>query len=115
MFGLEIRKSGSIKNLYRDVDIILNNNGIPQGGVNQEVQLNTITHTLHKMLQPGATFYVCDVQKCAEIAGIHIIKERLDIYRSIHCMKWSEMLPDFRQQIMAMILDDFRVILNPQQ
>jgi len=113
MFGLEIRKAGSVKNLYRDVDIVLSTNGIPSGGVSTEVQVNTIGHALHKMLQPGATFYVCDVQKCAQIAGIHISKERLDIYSSIHCMKWSEMLPDFRQQVMAMVLDDFRSVLNP--
>jgi len=115
MFGLEIRKGGSIRNIYRDVDIILSNNGIPQGGVNQEVQLNTIAHTLHKLLQPGATFYQCDIRKCAEIAGIHIPHERMQIYNSIHCMKWAEMTPEYRQQVMAMVLDDFRSVLNPQQ
>lgn len=112
-FGIEIRKMGSLTNLYKDVDRVLSNSNIPPGGVSCDVQVSSIGHVLHKMMQPDAMFYVCDVRKCAEIAGIHISKERLDIHSSIHCMKWSEMTPEFRQQIMAMVLDDFRPILNP--
>lgn len=36
------------------------------------------------------------------------------VAHALHCMHWNEMLPDFRKTIVAMILDDFRAILNPE-
>jgi hypothetical protein len=30
-----------------------------------------------------------------------------------HCIEWSEMLPDYRQMLVAMVLDDFRTVLCP--
>ena len=81
--------------------------------VNSQVQSATIAHSLQRMLKTERYFDVCTVRNCASVAQISIPAERMAIYQSIHCMSWSEMLPDYRQAIVAMVLDDFRSILNP--
>lgn len=113
--GLEIRKVGSTSNLYRDVDLILQNHHVPSGGVSSNVQVASVAHSLQRMLNTKSSFDVCCIRDCAEICQIVIPADRLAVYRSIHCMNWSEMLPDFRQMITAMVLDDFRQILNPTE
>jgi hypothetical protein len=116
-FGFELRKINSLttKDLYEDIDRILSDNEIPTGGVTAEVQTDAIGHSLHKMFNSKSSFNVCTVRECAEISQIIISKERMDIYITIHCMDWSEMVENFRQQIVAMILDDFRSVLSPQE
>ena len=37
----------------------------------------------------------------------------MKIYESQHCADWSTMLPEFRDALIIMVLDDFRAILNP--
>ncbi len=112
-FGLELRRTGNTKNLYDDVDKVLAAAGIQDGGVSKNLQHATIAHSLHKMLQSDNYFSVYTIDKCMAICQICIPKERMLIYNSIHCMHWNEMTPDYRHMIMAMVLDDFRNILNP--
>ena len=113
MFGIEIRKVGSAKSLYEDVDRVLKNYNIPKGSVSQDLQVSTVAHSLHKMIQVESYFNICTVDHCVKICQIIIPAERYKVYHAIHCMHWNEMLPDYRQTIVAMILDDFRTILNP--
>lgn len=113
MLGLEIRKKNTIGNLYADVDKTLLANGLKDGEVSTEVQSQAISHSLQKMLKPDSHFSICTIRECIEVSKIVIPQERMDVYQSIHCVYWSEMLQDFRQMIIAMILDDFRSILNP--
>jgi hypothetical protein len=113
--GLEIRKVGSTPELYRDVDIVLAKHNVPTGGVSAEVQIGTVAHSLHKMLSTKGYFDICTVRSCADLTGLHISSERMDMYRAIHCMSWNDMEPDYRQLVMAMVLDDFRPVLNPQE
>lgn len=117
MFGIEIRKKGSInaKSLYRDVDRVLENYNIPKGSVSQDVQVSTVAHALQKMIQVEAYFNICTVDRCISICQILIPAERYKIYHAIHCMHWNEMLPEYRQTIVAMLLDDFRTVLNPEE
>ena len=107
-FGIEIRKP-STENIYRDVDLVLGNKSL------SEVQSLAVAHSLQKMLEPDSYFNICTVTDCQRVCSIVIPKERLDIYNSIHCLHWSKMLPDFRTYIIAMLLDDFRTVLNPLQ
>jgi hypothetical protein len=113
-FGLEIRKTGDVKNRYSDVDLVLHKAGIEKGGVSTTVQTQAIAHALQKMFSSDKHMDVCTIRECAKIAQIVISEERMEIYSSQHCTNWSEMLPDFRATLAAMILDDFRDILNPQ-
>lgn len=111
--GLEIRKLGSLTNLYNDVDMVLNNYKIPANGINRTIQATATAHSLQTMLKTENYFSVCCIKDCAKLCQITIDAERMNVYNSIHCVSWNEMLPEFRQMIVAMILDDFRCVLNP--
>lgn len=110
-FGIEIRKAGSTKGLYEDIDRVLGKFKIPSQGVTDDVQSQSVAHSLQKMLQVDQHFSVCTIKSCADVVQICIPKERMNIYQAIHCVHWNEMLPDYRQIICAMVLDDFRSVL----
>lgn len=110
-FGIEIRKANK-SNLFNDVDMILLRNGIPSGGVSRDVQTQTVAHALQKMIKPDHWLDICCIKECANICSVCIPAERMAVYHACHCIHWNEMLPNYRQTIIAMILDDFREILN---
>ena len=111
--GLEIRKLGSLNNLYKDVDIVLSNYGIKSGEINANVQSNAVAHSLQNMLKPERYFSFCCIRDCAALCQIRISAERIKLYETQHCISWSEMTNEFRQMLVAIILDDFRSVLNP--
>ncbi len=113
-FGIEIRKVGSTAGLYNEVDNILGKAGITRGSIGNLIKIKAVAHALQEMLKTENHFSICTIDRCIEITQICIPKERYQIYHSIHCMNWNEMLQDFRQMIVAMILDDFRTVLNPE-
>lgn len=104
--GVEARKEIS----YTDVDLFLNNFGIERGGVNKFSQKSSISHAIHKMFT-GTYFSIITIENCADLCNIVIPKDRQRLYNTQHCMEWAEMLPEHRQMLMAMVLDDFREIL----
>ncbi len=112
-FGLEIRKIGSLQNLYKDVDNVLANYKIPPNSINTGVQSLTVAHSLQKMMNVDSHISVCTIKDCAILCGLVIPKERMLVYSAVHCMHWNEMTPEYRQVITSMILDDFRSILDP--
>ena len=109
-FGIEIRKIGNIQTLYQDVDSILDGEVVTR---ETQTQTQAIAHALQKMIQSDGHFSICTIDRCLDICKIRIPKERYNIYHACHCLDWREMLPDFRNKLIAMILDDFRSILNP--
>lgn len=118
-FGLELRKTSGInaRSLYADVNRVLSESGIADGGVSAALQQQTVAHSLQKMMNPdggSGYFNVCVVKSCASLCGIVIPRSRAEVYSSIHCMNWNEMLPDFRATIYAMLLDDFRAVLTAE-
>jgi hypothetical protein len=115
VFGVELRKIGNVKELYDDVDRVLGKKEITYRNVSSETSLQAIGHSLHKMMKVDGHFSVCTIKECALIANIVIPVERLNIYNAIHCVNWSDMLPDFTTKVIAMVLDDFRSILNRQE
>lgn len=112
-FGYELRKIGNVKALYDDVDMILSKHEInPQDHISKMVQTQTASHMLHKMFKPDRWVDVCNIKTCASLCCICIKEERMEVYNIAHCMHWSEMTEDYRELLMAMIMDDFRCILN---
>lgn len=107
-FGIELRKIGTVHAIYDDVDSILDGMSL------KEVQTDTIAHAMHKMLKVKEWLDVTTITECRDIAQVHIPKEHMQIYRAVHCMHWNEMTTEYRQTIVAMILNDFRTVLNPQ-
>jgi len=112
-FGIEIRKVGDTKNLYKDVDLILKRNGVESNYVSDIAKQRTVAHALQRMLEPDRYFDVCTIDSCIKVCSICIPAERYAMYRAVHCIHWDKMLPDYRQLLVAMVLDDFRVILCP--
>lgn len=111
-FGLEIRKTGNIDNLYKDVDAFLAKYKIPDKSVTGDLQRDAVGHALQKMFDSSRYLDVCTVKQCAEMCKIIIPKERMNIYQSNHCIHWNEMTEKFRNTVIAMILDDFRPVLQ---
>jgi len=111
-FGIEIRKIGDVKALFADVDLVLKKFNMNPQSVSDEAKASTVAHALQKMLKVESHFSVCTITNCANICQVCISKERLDLYHAAHCISWNEMLPDYRQCLVAMILDDFRTVLS---
>lgn len=111
--GLEIRKIGSLSGLYRDIDQVLKSHKILSGEINATVQVNATAHALQRMLSTTKYCDITTINECADLCQIVISKERLKVYRTMHCVHWNEMTDEFRQMLVAMILDDFRCVLNP--
>lgn len=110
-FGIEIRKVGDTKNLYRDVDLVLSRYGMSEQEVSDIAKIQTVAHALQNMMKVERHFSVCTIDRCAEVCQVCISTERKRIYSAAHCLNWSDMLPDYRQMLVAMILDDFRTVL----
>lgn len=113
--GIELRKIGSINSLYQEVDLVLQKYNILNNSISIDVQVQAVAHSLQKMLKTENHFSICTVRDCAKLSQLCIPYERMNIYEAIHCVSWNEMLPEFRQMIVAMILDDFRAVLNPNE
>jgi hypothetical protein len=83
--------------------------------VGPRVQQQSVAHALHHMMSNkgygGSHFSVCTVEKCARLCGVVIPGDRLRVYNSAHGIDWSDMTPEFRQMLCAMVLDDFREVL----
>lgn len=110
--GIELRKIGDTKTFYDEVDIVLSKYNIPTGSISIDVQVQAVAHSLQRMLNIENYLSVCTIEKCAKLCQINIPKERMRVYSTVHCVNWNEMLADFRQMIIAMVLDDFRSVLN---
>ena len=104
-FGMELRKIDNVQNLYIDVDIVLDNIC--------EIEKQTTAHALQGMMKVDSFFSICTIDACAKVCSIVIPEERRNIYHAAHCIHWSEMTPEYAQSLCAMVLDDFRGILNP--
>lgn len=74
-----------------------------------------VAHSLQNMFRADEYFSICTINDLIEVSQIVIPKERYDIYRSQHCIYWRDMTPEFRQTLIAMILNDFRSILNTEE
>lgn len=106
-FGIEIRKQGKVYELYNDVDLVLKQSKFIQ------VQRLTVAHALQRMFQVDRYLDICCIKECCKVCSVFIPSERMDIYSTLHCVHWNEMLPEFRQTVIAMLLDDFKEVLNP--
>lgn len=111
---LEILKPQMRSQLYQQVDSILSTFTMEPKGMSYQAQSAAVAHCLQKMFQVKGHFSVCIVEACANMCQVMISKDRKDLYNSIHCLHWHEMTEDFRNLVTAMVLDDFREVLNVQ-
>lgn len=115
LLGLEIRRSPvkSLNALYADVDLILNQYQIPKRGINEDLAAEAIATRLQKLLKNDRYFCICTYDDLSKLGELHVDCQRRKFYSALHCVDYSEMLPEFKMKLFAMILDDFREILNP--
>lgn len=109
LMNLDIRKAGTaMEYIYDTVDRTLAT--IDPTTIERE----TVGHALQHMFQAHRHFSVCKVRECAKLCNVVIPKERMKIYDTMHCINWNEMDPEYRGKLVAMVMDDFRDVLNPQ-
>lgn len=102
------------KNLFANVDSVLSAQGMGAGQqyVPQTIQQMAAIHALRKMLNEEKHFSVCTITDLEKVCQGHVASHRKALYNSVHCIAWADMEPDFRQTLVAMVLDDFRHILT---
>jgi hypothetical protein len=114
IMGIHITtKSRAVNDLLHQVDHTLNKNGLTPGNqhVPRTVQQMTAVNALNQMLK-GKHFDVCCVRNLCDVCQGTIGRQRMAVYSSVHCVPWADMEADFRQVLVAMVLDDFRDILT---
>ena|ERR1700749_2454565 len=114
-FAVEIRKTEAVEDLFKQVDLVLKNHNILPESTSESAENLTVAHVLHRMIHDGDHFFIQTIQRCATICHITISADRILIYKSIDCMQWGAMTPEYRKVIVAMVLDDFREVLNPKK
>jgi len=112
IFDLEIGKVGNFTTLFKDVDSILAKHGMVSGQVSIKVATQTVAHSLQKMLKQDRHFNVCTINDCAKAAAIRISSPRQGIYNAAHCINWGDMTSDYKEILIAMVMDDFRSLFE---
>jgi len=105
--GLELRRINDISVTYEQVDKILESFKDPER--------QTLAHGLQDMLQPDNSPSVCFIREAQKLCNIVIPEKHMEIYSMVHCMKWNKMTDEYRNFVVALILNDFRSILMPEE
>lgn len=108
IFNLQIRKIGDFSSLYKDIDKTLSTNNIISGGVSKNLTREAVAHALQNMIKNSSHFDVCNINSALDATNIRISSERKAIYRLAHCIDWGDMTENYRQTLIAMVMDDFR-------
>ena len=69
-------------------------------------QKQTITIALREMFE-GSHFSICTVDQCLKIANVVPPAKEHDALAALHCVHWSKMPADFRQQVFIKTLELF--------
>jgi len=115
IFDLSLCKLNDPKVILAGIDAILDKSGLKSGEVSIDMAKKTTAHALQKMLKDESYFSVCTIQNCASALCLKISSPRMAIYNAAHCIRWGDMMPDYRDCLIAMVLDDFRQIFLPTE
>ena len=108
---LNFTKDEEVKFLYDHVDDLLVKFMISKNNVTPQIKIDGVLNALRNLCKRGF-FDIGVVKDCAELLKINIPETRLLLYRTQHCIHWKDMEPQFKDALIAMILDDFRDALN---
>jgi hypothetical protein len=108
IMGLQIHKKDNFKALYEGVDLVLKKSDTVSGGVGKGFVQQSVAHALQSMFKNSSSFNICAVREASEASNIPISSQRMNLYRLAHCMKWGDMTADYKETLIAMIMDDFR-------
>jgi len=115
IFSLQIHKKGDFNAFYKGVDSILNKNGLVSGEVNRDIAKQSVAHALQNMIKHKRWFDICTIRSACEVACIRLSSKREAVYSAAHCINWGDMTNDYKQCLIAMVMDDFRELFltNP--
>ena len=111
LFELRLVNPKDPKFILESIDKFLAEKNITQGRVTYDVAKQTAAYVLQKMLT-SRHFSVCAIRECAEVLKLRISSERMRVYNAIHCVNYGDMEDDYRQTLIAMVIDDFRELLT---
>jgi hypothetical protein len=115
ILNFELRKIGTLSNLYDEVDKTLKRAGADKGNIPFKMIQTGVAYCLNRMFKNESTFHMYDLNKCFEAANVKISTEKEKLYRSFSGTNWGDMEQEVKNTLIAMILDDLRDILNPQE
>lgn len=70
----------------------------------ERLKIDAAVTAMNKMLK-DKHFSICTVTDVAKLLGIHCRKESYDILNTLHCVNYSDMSPQMRKAIPALIAD----------
>jgi len=108
IFGLTIYKKENFISFYKHVDSILEKNKLVSGEVNKNIEKQAVAHALQNMMQHQNFFSICTIRTACRVAGVQLSSKREAIYEAAHCINWGDMTKDYKNCLIAMIMDDFR-------
>ena len=68
-----------------------------------EFKRQTVILSLRDMFK-SSHFSICTIDKCIKILGIIPPQSDRDTLSALHCIRWSEMMPQFRERVMEKVL-----------
>lgn len=104
-------KKKDLKTLYDEVDFLIEKFMISQSNVPPSLKIEATINSLRRMFKKDF-FDLCTIKDCAELLELKLSEQRIVFYRTQHCIYWKEMDSEFRDALIAMVFDDFRVKLN---
>jgi hypothetical protein len=89
------------------VDSYLKERKIEKGQVPFDVSVMAVATSIQEMIQEKSYFCVCTIRNARNLLKINISTQRMDYYEVLHCVDWSEMTEQVRQDTIAMVLELF--------
>ena len=112
IFGIEITRKSSVKEIYRQVDLALKKHNITSGEITVELRVQAIEHKIQSIFNKSF-FSVTDIRELSEFCLVKTIgTQRHSIYRALHCMQYADMTDVFKKALKKMVLEDFGVFIN---
>jgi len=78
------------------------------GEIPESIQGQITISVLKNISERNDYFSVSYINRLAKLQGVHISKERMDMFDSLHCVSYSDMTQETREYLMACIVDSFR-------
>lgn len=75
------------------------------------------TLSVIKTLSTGGHFSVCNLNELAKANGVTFSQEHKDFFHTLHCVDWSNIHPETKEYLFALIANYFRkniVMANTQ-
>jgi hypothetical protein len=73
-----------------------------------DFEAEVVRTALQRMFRPGRYLDICTIDQCLKVAGIPAPHAEYDPLRALHCVHWSEMTAELREEVVMRVLALFR-------